>query len=64
MAMGHIGPSGKEGMKARGYSPGGHGPHGGHHRKHFDKIPHNLHDHMSQNPSPAEQAPQGGMIPG
>ena len=63
-----VTPSGPAGMKARGYSPEGHGPHGGHHRKHFDKIEANpMEDHMRNNPGARHsiaQPPHAGTVTG
>lgn len=58
----------KEGMNARGYSPMGHGPHGGHHRhepKHVSVNP--LEDHMRNKPEARHtmnQPPHAGPVSG
>ena len=42
---------GEGGMKARGYAPMGHGPHGGHHRHEPKQVSVNpIADHMRNNP--------------
>lgn len=52
MSKGPGAPGAKEGMKARGYSPAGHGPHGGHHRHEPKQVSVNpVADHMRNNPA-------------
>lgn len=51
MSKGPGSVSGKEGNKARGYSPMGHGPHGGHHRNEPKQVSVNpVDDYMRNNP--------------
>jgi hypothetical protein len=67
-SKGQVTASGMAGTKARGYAPMGHGPHGGHHRKHFDKIAVNpMADHMRNNPGARhsiDQPPHAGTVSG
>ena len=60
--------SGMQGNKARGYSPEGHGPHGGHHRHEPKQVSANpMEDHMRNNPgarSTINQPPHAGTVTG
>ncbi len=68
MSKGPGAVSGKEGMKARGYAPMGHGPHGGHHRHEPKQVSVNpMEDAGRNNPGARDtinQPPHAGPVSG